>query len=100
MDEVIKKLNQEEKNDYRFLVENRNGLRFLARLLDKCGVFKTSFHSDPLKMAFMEGQRNIGLEILSKCLDINEKFLYNIQLELENLKKEIDSKNTKKELEE
>ena len=47
------------------------GRRFYWRLLEKCGVFKSSFAEREGKMAFYEGQRNIGLFLMSEMTTLN-----------------------------
>lgn len=44
------------------------GKRFIWRYLTQCGVFKTSFTGNN-QTFFLEGQRNIGLQLLT---DVNE----------------------------
>jgi len=79
-----------EKEDFKNVLSTKSGIRFVAKLIDMCGVFRTSFSSDPIKTAFMEGQRNIGLYLLDKAIDIDRKFLYNIQEEFKNGKQSTD----------
>ncbi len=53
-----------EASDFKWILSNRRGRRFIWRLLEQAGVFRTSFTSDPHSTAFNEGQRNAGLRIL------------------------------------
>lgn len=57
-----------ELDDVRALMRNRPGRRFMWRVLDACGVFRSSFTGDNATF-FNEGQRNIGLLLMA---DINE----------------------------
>lgn len=43
------------------LMGTPEGRMWMWDLLTECGIFQTSFSSDALRMAFAEGQRNIGL---------------------------------------
>ena len=57
--------------DARFkrLMASKAGRDLMWALLERCGVFRTSFSAsrpDPLVTAFLEGERNIGLEYLHR----------------------------------
>lgn len=49
------------KDAYRALSSHQQGRELLWDLLSKCGVHTTSFRESTQTMAFLEGQRNIGL---------------------------------------
>ena len=55
---------QTEIGDFKWLMTQKRGRRYVWRLLEQAGVFQTSFTSDALAMSFNEGQRNLGLRIL------------------------------------
>lgn len=58
-------LDQEtEEADLRWLMGSRRGRRVMWRFLDRAGVFRLSFDTNALRMAFAEGNRNEGLRIL------------------------------------
>lgn len=57
-------------NDLRFILSTAQGQRFLARLLDKTGLHKTSFTGSS-QTFFLEGQRNIGLLLLSDIMRVD-----------------------------
>ena len=50
--------------DFKWVMSNRRGRRFAHRLLDQCGVFRSSFTGNSTTF-FNEGQRNIGLQVLA-----------------------------------
>lgn len=56
---------QIEADDIRRLMSSKWGRRFMCRLLDTAGVFKLSFHSNAMTMAFNEGNRNFGNRLLA-----------------------------------
>lgn len=54
---------QQEIEDFKWLMGTVPGRRIVWRLLEKAGVFRSSFRPDN-SMAFLEGQRNIGLLLI------------------------------------
>lgn len=64
IDEQAQQKKQVEIDDFKFVMEDKRGRRFVWRLLEKCGVFRTSFTGDN-ETFFKEGQRNVGLAILA-----------------------------------
>ena len=57
-----------ELHDLRTMMDSIEGRRFVWRLLDKAGVFRTSFTGNSTTF-FNEGMRNMGLMILA---DVHE----------------------------
>lgn len=55
-----------EEADLKWLMGNKRGRRILWRLLDRAGVFRLSFNTNAMQMAFAEGNRNEGLRILAQ----------------------------------
>ena len=58
-----------EAEDVKWLMKSRQGRRIVWRLLDKTGVFKTSFTGNS-ETFFREGQRNIGLMWLAQVNEL------------------------------
>jgi hypothetical protein len=56
-----------ELTDIRNLLANKWGRRFVWRLLDKTGQYRTSFTGNSTTF-FNEGQRNIGLWLVDEVL--------------------------------
>jgi hypothetical protein len=48
------------------LLSSRAGRAWMYELLDACHIYRTSFRSDAMEMSFAEGERNIGLRLLSQ----------------------------------
>jgi hypothetical protein len=44
------------------------GRRWVLETLESCHIFRTSYNRDPTTMAFMEGQRDIGLRLLNDIM--------------------------------
>ena len=53
-----------EESDIKWLMSSKRGRRFLWRHLDQAGVFRLSFNTNAMAMAFAEGNRNFGLRTL------------------------------------
>ncbi len=61
-----RKLSQDnEKADIKWLMGSKRGRRIIWRQLDRAGVFKLSFNTNAMMMAFSEGNRNEGLKTLN-----------------------------------
>jgi hypothetical protein len=66
------KLNQErELDELRELLKTSGGRWFLRRLLERCGLFKTTSGYDPYKMAIASGERDVGLWIIKEINEAN-----------------------------
>ena len=55
---------QQRKEIVNGIMSLEPGRRWMCDLLETCHVFATSFNDIDLRMAFMEGQREIGLRLL------------------------------------
>jgi hypothetical protein len=59
--EVREKLATEnEQADIKWLMGSKRGRRIVWRLLNQSGVFRLSFNTNAMQMAFAEGNRNFG----------------------------------------
>ena len=56
---------QEEESDIKWLMSSKRGRRIVWRQLDQAGVFRSSFNTNAMSMAFAEGGRNQGLRLLA-----------------------------------
>jgi hypothetical protein len=64
--EIRDRLSREtEEADIKWLMGSRRGRRILWRLLDHTGVFRLSFNTNAMQMAFAEGNRNYGNRTLA-----------------------------------
>jgi hypothetical protein len=65
---------QAEVEDVKWLMGSKRGRRILWRLLERAGVYRISFNTNSMTMAFAEGARNEGLRMLalinSACPDL------------------------------
>lgn len=55
---------QIEIDDFKFVMEDKRGRRFVWRLLSGSGVFRSSFSGDNNTTNFREGARNEGLKLM------------------------------------
>ena len=55
-----------EAADLKWLMGSKRGRRVVWRLLDTAGVFRLSFNTNALQMAFNEGNRNYGNRTLAQ----------------------------------
>ena len=61
---------EEETNDLRAVLSSVSGRRFIWRLLECGGVFRSSFNAESDSYtAFNEGRRNLGLLVLNDILE-------------------------------
>jgi hypothetical protein len=60
---------QQELEDIKWLMSHKAGRKIAWRLLDKAGVFRTSFSPNGSQTFFNEGQRNIGLFVLGEVME-------------------------------
>lgn len=57
---------QQEAADFRWIMNDHRGRRFMWRLMGQCKVFEPSFNPHGGVMNFNEGQRNVGLFLLGE----------------------------------
>lgn len=68
-DERAKLKAREAIEDAKWLMSNKRGRRFVYGILDRAGVWRLSFNTNALTMAFNEGGRNEGLALLAKLTE-------------------------------
>jgi hypothetical protein len=56
----------EEVGDIKWLMGGKRGRRIVWRLLEQSGVFRLSFNTNAMQMAFAEGNRNFGNRTLTQ----------------------------------
>lgn len=55
-----------EDADIKWIMGSKRGRRIVWRLLEKAGVFRLSFNTNSMMMAFNEGNRNYGNRLLAQ----------------------------------
>lgn len=58
-----------ELDDFKWLLGHLQGRRVLTRLMERTGVYRSSFNANALSMAMHEGERNIGLILVADMLE-------------------------------
>ena len=76
-----KSLRERELDDVRSILAIPEGRRFIWRYLTECHMFESSLSSDPLAMAAMEGERNIGLKLHADILATDPSAFLEMQAE-------------------
>ena len=67
-DERARIVAQRAGQDVKKVMQTEHGRRFVRRLLEVAGVFRSSFNNSGSITAFNEGQRNLGLLILADLM--------------------------------
>ncbi|HDY8290553.1 TPA: hypothetical protein RRG66_005079 [Klebsiella pneumoniae] len=60
---------ENELNDLRLICETEHGRRFIWRLIEQVGVWRTTYTGEALSAAFAEGKRNTGLKVFSDVME-------------------------------
>lgn len=58
-----------EVDDVKWLMSSKRGRRIVHRQLVSAGVFRLSFNTNALQMAFNEGMRNQGLALVAQITE-------------------------------
>jgi hypothetical protein len=70
---------KQERDDFRWLMNTRQGRRTVWRQLERAGIYQPSFNTNAMSMAFAEGRKNEGLWITHMihryCPDKNQKMI-------------------------
>ena len=74
---------QSEVEDIKWLMSSTRGRRMVWRQLERAGVYRLSFNTNSMTMAFAEGARNEGLRLLS-LIHVNCSELYTTMLKEAN----------------
>lgn len=76
-----KRRKDQELSDLKKVLSIVEGRRLMWRILSEAGVFRSSFNSNALNMAFSEGNRNIGLLMLNEMLKVSPNSFTQMQRE-------------------
>lgn len=70
-----------ELDDLRWLLGHPQGRRILNRMLERTGVFRTSFNHSGSVMAFNEGRREVGLWVTAELSEASPDGFMKVLLE-------------------
>jgi len=76
----------EKKAALRRLMSDAEGRMWMWDFLILTGYSSSSFSSDPLIMAFNEGKRNLGLQLIGEINRISPEFYMRMAIENQNIK--------------
>lgn len=71
----------------RVMMEQKEIRKWMFELLSRCHMFQTSFSKSALEMAFMEGARNVGLQVQNDLVRVSP------ELYLKMMKEQQESKD-------
>ena len=69
-------------------MSTKDGRAFIWQHLSTCGVFTTSYTNNALDMSYNEGQRNVGLRLLSDLQDYAFTYFQVMEVEAREPKEE------------
>lgn len=67
----VKAVAKQAEQDLKWIMADARGRRFMWNMLTRCGIYRSSYAAGQGKVeaiAFYEGERNIGLELLDRVL--------------------------------
>jgi hypothetical protein len=92
--ELRRKLSRDSEDaDFKWLMSSKRGRRIVWRLLDHAGIFRSSFNTNAMAMAFAEGNKNEGLRILGMVHALCPE-LYPVMVREANEQRDIDDGNS------
>jgi len=56
----------DRRETLRLIMSHPNGRAWIYWLLGECHILETCFNSNSLRMAMLEGERNVGLKVMSE----------------------------------
>lgn len=83
-----------EEADLKWLMSSKRGRRIVWRQLDAAGIFRSSFNTNAMAMAFAEGNKNSGLRLLAMIHSICPE-LYPVMVREANEQRNIDDGNSR-----
>ena len=63
--ELERLVREQEEDDFKWLMSSRRGRRIVWKQLERAGIFRSSFDTNSMRMAFAEGSRNDGVRTLA-----------------------------------
>lgn len=79
-----------EEADFKWFMGSKRGRRIVWRSLERAGVFRLSFNTNSMAMAFAEGNRNEGLRTLMQIHALCPELYHVMVKEQVNDRRDID----------
>lgn len=93
-DEKTRLARQGELDDLKWLMSNRRGRRIVWRLLERTGIFRSSFTGNS-ETFFREGMRNVGLMLMAQINEVcPEQYTLMVQEQRENANRNASGNGT------
>ena len=67
--------------DLRSVMDTPSGRRVMWRLLEQTSVYRSTFNTNALAMAYAEGGRQVGLAVLQSIIDATPHRFFDMQTE-------------------
>jgi hypothetical protein len=91
--EARKRVIRENENaDVKWLMSSKKGRRVMWRLLELAGPFRMSFDPNAMKMAFNEGNRNLGNQLFNEVMTLCPEMYPVMVREQQDFKEQQDGK--------
>lgn len=74
--------------DFKWLMSSPRGRRILWRFMTMSRTFQLSFNTNAMQMAFNEGNRNLGLQLLDEVMELCPEQFPVMQKEQEDAKRD------------
>ena len=68
-EELAKRNHLRHMSDIKKVVDMPEGRRYIWSVLSRCGVMQASMRASPYDTAFMEGRRDIGLQLMNDLME-------------------------------
>lgn len=85
---------EREVSDFKWLMSSQRGRRIVWRLLGLSSVDRLSFDTNAMRMAFNEGNRNVGLQLLNEVMALTPE-LYPVMMKEQKDERDRDGNGTK-----
>jgi hypothetical protein len=82
------KIRLEELEDLRAVMSTGPGFRFMKRLINITGPYRSNFNTDHAVHSFLDGERNVGARVLSDMLEASPDMAVRILIESASKKTE------------
>jgi hypothetical protein len=79
-----RRVQNDEERDFKWLMSSTQGRRIVWRLLEQAGVFRSSFSTNSMQMAFNEGFRSYGLKMVNLIQRVTPELYSTLQKENTN----------------